>query len=286
MGKILIVDNEEQVLTSYSDALKMDAHSIVTSLDVMDALKKLKLDKVDVIITDLNMEKITGSKFIELLQAERGVLPCPVIISSGFIDNQVIDSFAGNTRIHFLPKPTSLTELREKVKDVILHPLAISKIDVRFINPILNATIDVISKMTEFTVTAGKPYVKKKGECSGDISGVVGVVSSGFKGTVSLSFPEAGFLAIVSKMLGEEYKTINEENKDAVAELLNIIFGAAKKVLNEGGMNIKPAIPIIVQGNGHSLSHHSQHQTIVIPFVCPELGDFRSEVSSMGSSLK
>ncbi|OFZ30242.1 MAG: hypothetical protein A2622_09560 [Bdellovibrionales bacterium RIFCSPHIGHO2_01_FULL_40_29] len=154
--------------------------------------------------------------------------------------------------------------------------------DVRFINPILNATIDVISKMTEFTVTAGKPYVKKKGECSGDISGVVGVVSSGFKGTVSLSFPEAGFLAIVSKMLGEEYKTINEENKDAVAELLNIIFGAAKKVLNEGGMNIKPAIPIIVQGNGHSLSHHSQHQTIVIPFVCPELGDFRSEVSSMG----
>lgn len=251
MGKILIVDDEEQILTTYEDALKLDTHSVIKSFDVKDALKKLKSDPVDLIITDLKMEQISGTQFIEILQSEKGVLPCPIIISSGYIDNQVINSFAGNKLIHFLPKPSSASELREKIKNVLLNPNSMTKIDVRFINPILESCIDVISKMTSLTITAQKPYVKQNGELSGDISGVVGVVSSGFKGTISLSFFELGFLKIVTKMLDEEHKSITADNKDAIAELLNIIFGAAKKILNENGMNIKPAIPTIIHGAGH-----------------------------------
>ena len=81
-------------------------------------------------------------------------------------------------------------------------------------------------------------------------------------------------------MLQEEIQTINDENKDAVAELLNIIFGKAKKILNASGLNIQQAIPSIIRGPGHSIQHQAQNQTIVIPFTCPEIGNFRAEVSS------
>lgn len=282
MAKILVVDENTQALKTYVDVLTLERHSVVGMMTAMDALQRMKIEKYELMITEIDLKKISGQKLIEIILDGRGALPFPIIISSNSINDAIIKNFASNSLIHFLPKPTSDEQLREKVKEVLASPVAKSKIDVRFINPILNATIDVILEMTEIKVTAGKPYVKKPNERSGDISGVVGVVSSGFRGTISLSISDRGFLTLISKMLGETYTVVDDDNKDAIAELLNIIFGSAKKVLNENGMNIQPAIPTIIRGKDHSLSHHSQNQTIVIPFSSPEMGDFRAEVSSMG----
>ncbi len=282
MAKILVIDENSQALKTYTEVLTLERHSVVGIMTAMDALQRMKVEKYDLLITEIDLKKISGQKLIEIIIEGRGALPFPIIISSNSINDTIIQSFASNKLIHFLPKPTTDAQLREKVNEVLANPVAKSKIDVRFINPILNATLSVILEMTEFKVTAGKPYVKKPGERSGDISGVVGVVSSGFRGTISLSLSEHAFLTLVSKMLRETYTAIDDDNKDAIAELLNIIFGAAKKVLNENGMNIQPAIPTIIRGKDHSLSHHSQNQTIVIPFSNPEMGDFRAEVSSMG----
>ncbi len=284
MGKILLVDDDLQLLATYSDALQEDKHIITKVSNVLDTLHALKSEKFDLIITDLKMEKLTGSKLIDLLQLDQDHLPCPVIISSGFIDSHTIYSFAKNELIHFLPKPASKVDLLAKAKEVLLNPISKNKIDVRFINPVLNSAVEVLTKMTAFKISSSKPYIKKASERSGDISGVVGVVSSGFKGTISISFSEKGFLAVVSKILKEETTEIDDENKDAVAELMNIIFATARKILNQDGMNIQPAIPMIIRGKDHSISHHSQNHTIVIPFTCTELGDFRIEVSTIGSS--
>ena len=67
--------------------------------------------------------------------------------------------------IHFLPKPTDDQDLREKIKDVLANPFAVAKpkIKIHFINPFLNATVEVIAEMTTFAIIAGKPYVKKAG---------------------------------------------------------------------------------------------------------------------------
>lgn len=282
MAKILIVDENLTALRNYTEVLVLEKHSVVSLMTAMDVLQRLKIEKYDIMITEIDLKKISGQKLIEIILDGRGALPFPILIYSASINDAVIKSFATNNMIHFLPKPADDQQLRDKVREVLANPVAKSKIDVRFINPVLNATVTVIGEMTSFKVTAGKPYVKKPGERSGDISGVVGVVSSGFRGTISLSLSDHAFLTLISKMLGEKYTAVDDENKDAIAELLNIIFGAAKKVLNENGMNIQPAIPTIVRGRNHSLSHHSQNQTIVIPFTNPELGEFRAEVSSVG----
>ncbi len=282
MAKILVVDENTEALKTYTNVLTLERHSVVGIMTAKDALQRMKIEKYDLLITEVDLQNISGQKLVQIILEGRGELPFPIIISSNSINDTIIRTFASNKLIHFLPKPMTDQQLREKVTEVLSNPVAKSKIDVRFINPILNATISVISEMTELKVTAGKPYVKKPNERSGDISGVVGVVSSGFRGTISLSLSERAFLILISKMLGETYTAVDDENKDAIAELLNIIFGAAKKVLNENGMNIQPAIPTIIRGKDHSLSHHSQNQTIVIPFSNPEMGDFRAEVSSIG----
>jgi chemotaxis protein CheX len=46
-----------------------------------------------------------------------------------------------------------------------------------------------------------------------------------------VSFTEASILPIVSNMFGEEIKEMNEEIKDAVGEITNMISGQASKRL-------------------------------------------------------
>ena len=55
-------------------------------------------------------------------------------------------------------------------------------------------------------------------------------------------------------MLGEKYTQINDENKDAVGEICNQIFGFGKKKLNEQGYQIESALPSVIVGNGHEIS--------------------------------
>ena len=47
----------------------------------------------------------------------------------------------------------------------------------------------------------------------------------------------------VTNMLGEEIEEMNEEIKDAVGEITNMISGQARKKLDEQGMSLKAAIP-------------------------------------------
>ncbi|MBW1796529.1 MAG: chemotaxis protein CheX [Deltaproteobacteria bacterium] len=73
-------------------------------------------------------------------------------------------------------------------------------------------------------------YVKKDQVASGDVSGVIGLTGE-VNGTISVSFTEKSILAIVSNMLGEEMKELNEDIRDAVGEIANMISGQARQEL-------------------------------------------------------
>ncbi len=139
--------------------------------------------------------------------------------------------------------------------------------DIEFVDPFLTATIHVLKVQASVEASAGKISLKKAGVMtSGDISGIIGVVSETFNGSVIISFPEATFLAIMSSMLGETYTSINKDIVDGAGELTNIIFGQAKITLNEKGYGINTAIPSVVSGKNHILSAQTKGAVVVVPF--------------------
>ncbi|MDL1969292.1 MAG: chemotaxis protein CheX, partial [Deltaproteobacteria bacterium] len=71
---------------------------------------------------------------------------------------------------------------------------------------------------------------------------------------------------IVSNMLGEEIKEINGDIKDAVGEITNMVSGSARQKLESLGMSISAAIPTVIAGKGHSVSHIMSGPSIIIPF--------------------
>jgi chemotaxis protein CheX len=145
-----------------------------------------------------------------------------------------------------------------------------------FINPFLEGTMTVLKTMAFVEPKAGKPFLKKSEKAIGDISGIIGMTGSA-KGSLALSFSEKCILKIVSNMLGEEYTSINGDIKDAVGEITNMISGAARQNLEKQGYTIAAAIPTIISGKSHQISHVLGGPSIIIPFEIDE-GSFVVDV--------
>ena len=148
--------------------------------------------------------------------------------------------------------------------------------DVNLVNPFIEATIHVLSSMAFTDAHVSKPYLKKDNIAKGDVTGIVGLIGE-TRGTLSISFSEKCILSIVSKMFGEEITDIDEEVKDAVGEILNIVSGQARKALEDQGRHLKGAIPTVIAGKNHSITHITSYRIIAIPFDTNN-GSFTIEV--------
>lgn len=149
------------------------------------------------------------------------------------------------------------------------------------INPFLLATIHVLKTMLHLEPVAGKPYIKKESSTRGDISGIVGIIGD-TEGSLCLTFSKNCILYIVSKLFGEEQQEINEEVKDAVGELTNMISGDARRRLEEVGYHFQGAVPSVVSGPNHEIKHITKGPILAIPFNT-EAGNFIVEICFKGA---
>jgi chemotaxis protein CheX len=154
-----------------------------------------------------------------------------------------------------------------------------TKLNVNFINPFVEGTLNTLSIQCSFKAEAGKPFVKGKGAMESiDIAAVVGLVSSAFRGSISISFPRVVFLDAMAGMLGERYEFITRELEDGAGEILNMIFGWAKRELEVKGYQIQKAIPSIIRGQSTSVGRATSADTLVIPFQSAS-GRFYMEIT-------
>ena len=148
--------------------------------------------------------------------------------------------------------------------------------DVKLVNPFINATINVLETMAFVSVNAGKPYLKKDNVAVGDVTGILGLTGVA-NGTISVTFEEKCILTVVSNMFGETMTELNSEIADAVGELTNMISGQARRELGEMGKVFKAAIPSVITGRNHSVTHFTDGPKIAIPFEIDN-GDFTIEI--------
>ncbi|MCE5262120.1 MAG: chemotaxis protein CheX [Deltaproteobacteria bacterium] len=137
--------------------------------------------------------------------------------------------------------------------------------DVRYINPFLYGTIEVLKKMAFLEPRPGKVYLKKTAAADGDVSGIIGITGD-MIGSLAISFGESCICHIVGSMLGESFAEANQEVFDGVGEITNMISGVARTHMEKEGMQVYAAIPSVVYGKNHSINHILKSPSIVIPF--------------------
>jgi chemotaxis protein CheX len=150
------------------------------------------------------------------------------------------------------------------------------KVDVNFINPFIQGVIQTLEVQCQTRAAPEKPALKDSLglELHSDIAGVICITSPSFSGNVSVCFPEATFLLLMSRMLGEPCTELTKDLEDGASEILNMISAHGRKVLSESGLSFDRAIPTVVRGPDQG----SVRGAIVLPFRV-EGGTFHIEIT-------
>jgi chemotaxis protein CheX len=156
--------------------------------------------------------------------------------------------------------------------------------DTQLINPIVESTYHVLNTIADTDVRAGEPYQKEDHIARGDVTGVIGLTGEA-SGTISVSFTEKCILTVVSRMFGEEVSSLNREIQDAVGEIANMISGHSRQRLESMGKSLRAAIPTVIMGKDHSISHITTFPVMAIPFST-DYGDFTVEICIEDNQLK
>ena len=138
--------------------------------------------------------------------------------------------------------------------------------NIEFVNPFLVSTINVIKTMARTEVKPGTPFLKSDRNAKGDVTEIIGLRGLQAKGSLAITFTEPAILHIYSQMLGEDAEEISDELVDCVGEITNMICGGAKALLSEKGYKFEMAIPSMISGKNHMVSHKTNGKIVCVPF--------------------
>lgn len=119
MGRILIADDEKQILEVMVDILEAAGHEVIAVADGKEALFHLQSSYFDIAILDVMMPKMDG---YHLAQAVHGLPkpPAVVIVTSRDFDGDKQALTAAGAAA-FLPKPFSNKDLIEVVAKLLVE---------------------------------------------------------------------------------------------------------------------------------------------------------------------
>ena len=118
--KILLVDDFATMRKVIKNLLKQSGYNnIVEAEDGVDALKVLKSEKVDFVISDWNMPNMTGIELLKAVRADSDFsgLPFLMVTAEGLKENVVVAVKAGVS--NYIVKPFTAEVLNEKIKKII-----------------------------------------------------------------------------------------------------------------------------------------------------------------------
>lgn len=135
------------------------------------------------------------------------------------------------------------------------------------VNAFVSAVKHVLTTMAFVQPANGDFYLKHENITTGDVTGIIGMTGDR-KITLMLSFSEACILKIVSSMFGEEITELNDEIRDAVGELTNMISGDARRRLGEeNSLKLDGGIPVVIVARNHKIESITTTPLVSIPFT-------------------
>lgn len=112
---ILCVDDEESILNSLKRTLRAKEYTILTALSGDEGLDVLKNNKVDLVISDQRMPKMSGFEFLRQVKEKHP--DCTRIMLSGYSDfESLIKTINEGEIIHYISKPWDNEELKAIIK--------------------------------------------------------------------------------------------------------------------------------------------------------------------------
>jgi len=118
-GTILLVDDEEIVRKVGRRMLERAGFEVITAEDGEEAIQvfRVHVNEISCIILDLTMPHMDGGQaFSELRRIRKDT---PIILSSGYDEQEVLERFAGKNIAGFIQKSYQGVRLLSKIKEAL-----------------------------------------------------------------------------------------------------------------------------------------------------------------------
>jgi len=126
--KLLVVDDEKDVVDTLHKRLTREGYDVVTAFDGEEALVKVKQENPDAVLLDLVMPKVNGFEVLKQIREVHNHKWIPVIIITAQSDLDSLKKGYDLEADHYLIKPCTFERILQGVETMIsLIPLRIEK---------------------------------------------------------------------------------------------------------------------------------------------------------------
>jgi DNA-binding response OmpR family regulator len=226
--KVLIVDDDKDLLEVLSDIFTNASFKVVTATDGLDATFKFSNENFDIILTDIRMPKKDGIKFVQYIQATEAqkmlksgasFKSTPIILISASVEEYRVEiELLGN--IEVLAKPFTPRSVMEKVLGL------------------LEKKANTTSSGNLISFKAGE-YVMKEGDLTTDLfyvkEGSLQILKNGPNGSiVTITTINAG------EMIGEMGVLFNKNRSASILALSDCVLISIPKDKFESHLASQP----------------------------------------------
>ncbi len=118
--RILVVDDEPQLLGMLKMRLETSGYEVITAVDGEEGLQKTRDFNPDLIVLDVVMPKISGGEMAAALKEDDKLSKIPIIfltcLAEGMVNKQSGESIGGNL---FIAKPFEDEELISTINKIL-----------------------------------------------------------------------------------------------------------------------------------------------------------------------
>ena len=119
MTKILIVEDEPNMVAGLRDNFEYDGYEVITAPDGSVGLERALKENPDLVILDVNMPAMTGWEFCAILRRQSTTREVPILFLTGRseVKDRITAMQLGGS--DFLAKPFGADDLRRKVRALL-----------------------------------------------------------------------------------------------------------------------------------------------------------------------
>lgn len=138
------------------------------------------------------------------------------------------------------------------------------KINLEFLKVFIDSTKFILQSFCQFEkVDHGKPSLYDKNHPPAlAIEGKIELSSSFFEGSFIIGFTKEAYLSVLKLVMAQDDQEITKDNEDFAGEIVNMVYGQAKNVLNASGHNFEKVIPTFER---NPAIHQTKNPIVIVP---------------------
>ncbi|MFI5395854.1 MAG: response regulator [Candidatus Binatia bacterium] len=115
-AKILVVEDDPDIMRILTHALTAVGHQVVPAFGGEDAIRKVKLHKFDLVLTDLSMPKVSGVEVIQAIKSDPATQHIPVLAVTAHVWDGIAQSAGQVGCDGYISKPFSPKQLVQEIQ--------------------------------------------------------------------------------------------------------------------------------------------------------------------------